>query len=186
MGLLSGSAKSILDIQSCPGTSFCSLAITSSQGAAGSLLQYLRKRQALADADLKPLKLHISGCPNSCTQHQGADIGFSGGMVKVGEDQRYAYQLWLGGRLGSEAQLGVMAKRAIADEMVVPVTDALFTVFKRNKENNESFQSFLKRLTIPETVKRLDALLVERGLSPNTYNRVSASPMEGLRMVPGG
>ncbi len=186
LGMLSYGVKSILDIQSCPGTSFCALAITSSQGAAGSLLQYLRDRQVLGDPDLKPLRLHISGCPNSCTQHQGADIGYSGGMVKVGEDQRFAYQLWLGGRLGAEAQIGVMAKKAIADEMVVPVTDALFTVFKRDKEAVETFQSFLGRITIPEVVKRLDSLLVEKGLSPTTYNRVSASPMEGLRMIPGG
>ncbi|HVZ81436.1 MAG TPA: nitrite/sulfite reductase [bacterium] len=186
MGLHAYGVRSIVDIQSCPGTSFCALAITSSQGAAGSLLQYLRDKRALADPDLRPLKLHISGCPNSCTQHQGADIGFSGGMVKVGEDQRFAYQLWLGGRLGTNAQLGTMAKKAIADEMVVPVADALFTVFKRDRQEGEGFQGFLTRLTIPETVKCLDALLVERGLSPNTYNRVSASPMEGLRMIPGG
>jgi sulfite reductase beta subunit-like hemoprotein len=107
-------------------------------------------------------------------------------MVKVGEDQRFAYQLFLGGKLGSDAQLGVMAKKAIADEMVVPVADALFTVFKKDKEPSENFHIFLKRLTIPEVVKRLDALLVERGLSPTTYNRVSASPMEGVRVVPGG
>lgn len=186
MGLLSFGTKSILDIQSCPGASFCSLAITSSQGAAENLLQYLRGRRALADPDLKAIHIHISGCPNSCTQHQGADVGFSGGMVKVGDDQRFAYQLWLGGRLGTDAQVAVLSKRAIADEMVVPVTDALFTVFKRDKEPSESFPGFLKRVTLPETVKRLDALLVERGLSPTTYNRVSASPMEGLRMIPGG
>ncbi len=186
IGLPSFGVKSILDVQSCPGTSFCALAITSSQGAAQSLLQYFREKQSLADPDFKPLRVHISGCPNSCTQHQGADIGYSGGMVKVGEDQRFAYQLWLGGQLGTDAQLGIMAKKAIADEMVVPVTDALFTVYKRDKEPEESFRTFLKRLTIPEIVTRLDGLLVERGLSPSTYNRVSASPMDGLRMIPGG
>jgi sulfite reductase beta subunit-like hemoprotein len=186
MGLLSFGARSILDIQSCPGTSFCALAITSSQGAAESLLQYMKDKRVLSDQDLKPLHLHISGCPNSCTQHQGADIGFSGGMVKVGEDQRFAYQLWLGGRLGKEARIAVMAKKAIADEMVVPVADALFTVFKRDKGAAESFQDYLARVTVPEVVKGLDAVLVEKGLSPTTYNRVSASPMDGLRVIPGG
>jgi sulfite reductase beta subunit-like hemoprotein len=186
MGFPSGGVRSILDIQACPGTSFCSLAITSSQGAAGSLLQYFHEKRAVQDPDLKPVKVHISGCPNSCTQHQGADVGFSGGMVKVGEDQRFAYQLYLGGRMGLDAQLGVMAKRAIADEMVVPVADALFTVYKRDKGPSEFFRDFLKRLTIPEVVKRLDALLVEKGLSPTTYNRVSAQPVEEIRMVPGG
>ncbi len=59
--------------------------------------------------------------------------------MKVGEDQRFAYQLYLGGHLGSGAELGVMAKRlAIADEMVVPVTDALFTVFKRDVESGRT------------------------------------------------
>ncbi len=186
MGLLSFGVKSLLDIQSCPGTSFCSLAITSSQGAAGNLLRYLREKGVLGDPDLKPLRVHISGCPNSCTQHHGADIGYSGGMVKVGEDQRFAYQLFLGGQLGTHARIGTLAKRAIADDMVVPVTDALFTVFKRDKTAFESFQDFLGRLTVAEVVKSLDAVLIERGLSPTTYNRVSASPMDGLRMIPGG
>ncbi len=140
MGLLSVGARSILDIQSCPGTSFCSLAITSSQGAAASLSHHLKEKRALNDPDLKPIKIHISGCPNSCTQHQGADIGFSGGMVKVGEDQRFAYQLWLGGRLGSKARIGLMAKKAIADEMVVPVFEALLRVFKRDKGPEEVFE----------------------------------------------
>jgi sulfite reductase beta subunit-like hemoprotein len=186
MGLPAFATKSILDVQSCPGTSFCSLAITSSQGAAGDLLRYFREKKVLTDPDLKVLRVNISGCPNSCTQYQGADIGFSGGMVKVGEDQRFAYQLYMGGEMGIQGQIGIMAKRAIADEMIVPVTDALLTVYKRDKESAESYRKFLKRLTIPEVVKRLDALLVERGLSPTTYNRVSASPMEGLRVIPGG
>jgi sulfite reductase beta subunit-like hemoprotein len=186
MGLAPSGVKSILDVQSCPGTSFCSLAITSSQGAAEGLIQYFKKESAWDDPGLRNLRVHISGCPNGCAQHQGADIGFSGGMVKVGEDQRFAYQLYLGGRLGGRAKLAALAKRAIADEMVVPVADALLFVYQRDREEGEPFALFLDRLSVPEAVKRLDALLVERGLSPATYNRVDASPMGGLEAVPGG
>lgn len=185
-GYPSVSAKSILDILACPGTGFCSLAIASSQGAAQNLMRYFQSERIAWDEDLSRLRVHISGCPNSCSLHQGADIGLSGGMFKVGEDQRFAYQLYLGGRLEDSVEIGALAKKAMADEMVVPVLEALFQVFKRDKLEGEGFREFLKRLTVPEVMKGLDEILIQKGLNRVTYNRISASPMEGLRMIPGG
>jgi len=62
----------------------------------------------------------------------------------------------------------------------------LLAVFKRDRFEGEAFRPFLKRLTVAETVKRLDGLLIERGLSPVTYNRVEVAAWEPLAVIPGG
>ena len=63
------------DVVSCPGTDSCKLGITSSMG----LNEALRERfEALAidrRADRK-LNIKMSGCPNGCSQHHIASIGF--------------------------------------------------------------------------------------------------------------
>lgn len=170
-------AGKLLDVQTCPGTAFCSLAITGAQGAGRSLRQYFLEKKHHQNPLLRELRVHLSGCPHSCARHQAAHIGFSGGMTRVGEEQRFAYQLYLGGKPGPrEYRAGERVKNAVADEMVVPVTDALFTVFFRDREHRESFEAFVERLGPKEVARRLDEVLVERGLSPVTYNRVGVEP----------
>jgi sulfite reductase beta subunit-like hemoprotein len=190
LGCPAGDAKSVVDVQACPGTSFCTLAVTSSQGAAHSLIDYFNQHKVLADEGLRDLRVHINGCANSCAQHQGADIGIFGGQMKVGDDTRYAWSMYLGGSLEPEVVIGALSKKTISDEMLVPVVDALFTVFRRDREKAEAFRPFLKRLTPAEVVKRLDQVLQDKGMSPNTYNRVVVEPWQvwpGLPApVPGG
>src|SRR2546421_9485199 len=40
-------------------------------------------------SDVRDLRIHISGCPNSCAQHQVADIGLSGTRVHT-PDESYS------------------------------------------------------------------------------------------------
>jgi len=75
-------ADEISDVVSCPGTDSCKLGITSSMG----LNQAVQDRIVAMDID-DPLtrRMHIkmSGCPNGCSQHHIADIGFYGASIKV-------------------------------------------------------------------------------------------------------
>ena len=69
---------------SCPGTDSCKLGITSSMG----LNQAVRERvEAMDITDPLTRRIHIkmSGCPNGCSQHHIANIGFYGASIKVGE-----------------------------------------------------------------------------------------------------
>lgn len=65
------------DPVTCPGADTCKLGITSPRAVARQLQPTL---DALAEREprLADLRIHISGCPNSCAQHQLADIGFFG------------------------------------------------------------------------------------------------------------
>ena len=46
------------------------------------------------------LKLHVTGCPNSCGQHWIADIGIEGKKIKVHDRMVDAYYFCVGGALG--------------------------------------------------------------------------------------
>ena len=62
------------------GTEFCKLAITETKSFSRWLVEELDERLPGFDQDLK---LHVTGCPNSCGQHWIADIGIEGKKMKV-------------------------------------------------------------------------------------------------------
>src|SRR5690348_18220736 len=68
------------------------------------------------------LKLHVTGCPNSCGQHWIADIGLEGKKIKHNGKLVDAYYFCAGGSVGAWARTGrPVGYRAPATE----VPDAL-------------------------------------------------------------
>jgi len=51
------------------------------------------------------LKLHVTGCPNSCGQHWIADIGIEGKKIKQDGKLTDAYYFCLGGAVGEHAAI---------------------------------------------------------------------------------
>jgi sulfite reductase (ferredoxin) len=80
----------------CTGADTCRLGIGLSRGLAAAI----RKELLRSDLDLDRLaevKIHISGCPNSCGQQFWADLGFSGKILR--NDRIYpGYQVYLAAR----------------------------------------------------------------------------------------
>jgi sulfite reductase (ferredoxin) len=81
----------------CSGTEFCKLAITETKTFSRWLVEELEERLPGFD---QHLKLHVTGCPNSCGQHWIADIGIEGKKIKVQDGMVDAYYFCLGGALG--------------------------------------------------------------------------------------
>jgi sulfite reductase (ferredoxin) len=81
----------------CSGTEFCKLAITETKSFARWLVEEMEERLPGFDQDLK---LHVTGCPNSCGQHWIADIGIEGKKLKINGRMEDAYYFCLGGALG--------------------------------------------------------------------------------------
>lgn len=132
-------------ILACPGTEFCTLAVTDSQSAARDLLRQFQpdgEKGALFHA----MSIHISGCPNSCAKHQVADIGLAGTMTAVGDLRRFSYQLFLGGRVEGGIRLGEMVRKGITPEMVVPTVSALLDLILENRLPGENFQEVVSKL----------------------------------------
>ena len=72
----------------CAGASTCKLGICLPRGAVDSLYEKFSDDSSGDYKGLKALKIHLSGCPNSCGQHWIADLGFFG---KAGRKDGQAY-----------------------------------------------------------------------------------------------
>jgi ferredoxin-nitrite reductase len=87
---------------SCTGNQYCPVAIIETKNRALELIEQL-------EADLsvpQPVRIHWSGCPNSCGQPQVADIGFAGCKARKDGKIVDGVDIYLGGKVGKDAHLG--------------------------------------------------------------------------------
>ncbi len=87
----------------CTGTEFCKLAITETKSFTRWLVDEMENRLPQFD---QQLKLHVTGCPNSCGQHWIADVGIEGKKIKHDGSLVDAYYFCVGGAVGSHAGIG--------------------------------------------------------------------------------
>ena len=146
-------------VVSCPGTEFCVLAVTNSQGAARDLRTQIVPKGERQAKLFRSLTIHISGCPNSCAKQQIADIGLAGGMAPLGDHRRYSYQLSVGGGLEGEPQLGAVIRKGLTEGMVVLAVQALLEIGVERMQPGESFREWVRRLGPAEISRLLDEKL---------------------------
>jgi len=166
LGLRVGGSPFWRGAVACSGTEFCKLAITETKGFTRWLVEEMEERLPEFDQDLK---LHVTGCPNSCGQHWIADIGIEGKKMKVDGRLLDAYYFCLGGAVGrSQAVARPVGYRCPASE----VPDALERLLRRYLEERhwgENLRQFFARHSEEELREFLAGELVEavsRDLSP--------------------
>lgn len=86
----------------CTGTEFCKLAITETKSFTRWVVDELEERLPGFD---QQLRLHVTGCSNSCGQHWIADIGMEGKKIKHEGQLVDAYYFCLGGAVGQHASI---------------------------------------------------------------------------------
>ena len=150
----------------CTGTEFCKLAITDTKSFSRWLVEELEDRLPGFDQDLK---LHVTGCPNSCGQHWIADIGIEGKKTKVGDRLVDAYYFCLGGAVGlNQRTARPVGYRCPASE----VPDAIERLLRRylaDRFLGENLRQFFSRHNETELREFLAGELVEavaRDVSP--------------------
>jgi sulfite reductase (ferredoxin) len=150
----------------CTGTEFCKLAITETKSFSRWLVEELEDRLPGFDQDLK---LHVTGCPNSCGQHWIADIGIEGKKTKVGDRLVDAYYFCLGGAVGlNQRTARPVGYRCPASE----VPDAIERLLRRylaDRFLGENLRQFFSRHNETELREFLAGELVEavaRDVSP--------------------
>ncbi|MFV1859454.1 MAG: nitrite/sulfite reductase [Anaerolineales bacterium] len=134
------------NVLGCPGADTCNLALTHSHRLALELGRQLEERDDLALAeDLRGVSIKISGCPNSCGHHHIATIGLHGAVRRVEGRQVPYYQLMLGGEAGDgEVTFGRPVMR-IPARRVPEAIFRLVALFRAEREEGESFASWIKR-----------------------------------------
>jgi sulfite reductase (ferredoxin) len=126
----------------CTGTEFCKLAITETKSFARWLVEELEERLPGFD---QHLKLHITGCPNSCGQHWIADLGLEGKKVKIEGRMVDAYYFCVAGGVGAyQAIARPIGYRCAASEVPVAIV-RLLRRYLRDRRSGENLRHFFAR-----------------------------------------
>jgi sulfite reductase (NADPH) hemoprotein beta-component len=152
------------DVVSCPGAESCRLAVTHSRGLGQVLEEHVRAHPALAE-QAPDLDLNVSGCPNGCSQHHVASIGFQGSARKVGPQAVPQYFVLVGGGLSpAGARFGRLAAK-IPARRVTQALDRLVALYTAERRPGEGAPAFFERVAL-ERVKQ--ALADLEPLAPGT------------------
>lgn len=153
----------------CTGTEFCRLAITETKNFARWLVEELEDRMPGFE---EHLKLHVTGCPNSCGQHWISDIGIEGKKLKVEGKFVDAYYFCVGGAVGAFQSIArPLGYRCLAEEVPAAV-ERLLRFYGDTRRPEENLRLFFAR----HTNEQLHACLAET-------EAVSSNPI--LDAVPG-
>jgi len=142
IGLRPGGSSFARGAIACTGLEFCKLAITETKSFTRWLIEELEER--LPEFD-QPLRLHVTGCPNSCGQHWIADIGIEGKKIKLEGKLMDAYYFCLGGSVGShQAFARPIGYRCAASE-VPDAIERLLRAYLEERFRGENLRQFFAR-----------------------------------------
>jgi sulfite reductase beta subunit-like hemoprotein len=154
-GLAACCAEQITDITRCVGAEQCLSAITNPKPAARAIGAILTNGLYNEPA-LRPIRIRISGCPNSCSHHHAADIGLYGASKKFHGRPVPHYALLLGGAVTGERfgqrVVDVPARR------IAEAVERVLRLYLSQRQEEESFARFVGRTGIPTLRSALEDL----------------------------
>ncbi len=137
---------------SCTGIEFCNLAVAETKNR---MIELVDQLEATSGWYKDKIRIHFSGCPSSCGQHQIADIGFRGARTKVDGVMVDAYDAFIGGRLGHNRRFNELLKGKIIATDVHLFIDKLLHIFDSKKIEGENFADFCDRVPKEEILAAL-------------------------------
>jgi sulfite reductase beta subunit-like hemoprotein len=152
LGLGAAGAHEISDVVSCPGTDSCKLGITASMGLNTAVHDRLERMQ-ITDPLTKRIHVKMSGCPNGCSQHHIANIGFYGASIKVGDRHLPAYIPHIGGQYeDGTVKMGKRLKSRLPAKRVPEAVERWVRFYEQNRNDGEEFNEFAERVGEDEFV----------------------------------
>jgi sulfite reductase (ferredoxin) len=142
----------------CTGSEFCKLALTETKGFARRLVETLEARLPGFE---QHLKIHVTGCPNSCGQHWIADLGVEGKKVKVDGALVDAYYFCVGGAVGLHQAVARPIGLRLPATDVAAAIERLLRAFLADRLPGENFRSYAARHTDDDLRALLAGELVE-------------------------
>ena len=97
---------------SCTGARYCNFALIETKQRALALAQELDRELDIASR----VRLHWTGCPNSCGQPQAGDIGLMGTKVRQDGKAVEGVKIFTGGKVGKGAELGTLINKGVATD----------------------------------------------------------------------
>jgi len=152
-------------IRACTGSAVCALGITTAPDAGSALLA------SPGLARNSSLRVHISGCPNSCAQHQAGDIGLAGGKVRVGGETRDGYQVYLGADLMG-GLVGQVVGR-VAEKDVPAAVELLVGLWESLRHPGETMGVTARRVGLDAIAAHVEAVMADRWATGSEPEAVS-------------
>ncbi|WP_375506818.1 ferredoxin--nitrite reductase [uncultured Nostoc sp.] len=106
---------------SCTGAQFCNFALIETKNRALAMIKALEEDLTFTN----PVRIHWTGCPNSCGQPQVADIGLMGTKTRKNGKTLEGVDIYMGGKVGKDAHLGICVMKGIPCEDLQPVLQDL-------------------------------------------------------------
>ena len=131
----------------CTGTEFCKLAITETKGFARWIVDELEERLPGFD---QQLRLHVTGCPNSCGQHWIADIGIEGKKIKHEGKLIDAYYFCVGGAVGQHAAIARPVGYRCPATLVPEAIERLLRHYLADRQPEENLRAWFGRYSNDE------------------------------------
>jgi sulfite reductase (ferredoxin) len=144
IGLRVGGSSFARGTIACSGTEFCKLAITETKSFSRWIVEELEERLPGFD---QHLKLHVTGCPNSCGQHWIADVGIEGKKIKLQDRMVDAYYFCVGGALGLHQSTARPVGYRCAATEVPDALERLLGRYLADREPAENLRHFFARHT---------------------------------------
>ncbi|MFL6204050.1 MAG: nitrite/sulfite reductase [Acidimicrobiales bacterium] len=155
-------------IRACTGAAVCALGITDSPGAGSRLAG------TAALARNSALRVFVSGCPNSCAQHQIGDIGLAGSKVRIGGRTTDGYQVFLGADLEQHV-VGEVAGRVAEADLDAAVT-AIVGTWEALRHPGEPLGGAVRRLGVDAFSAQIAAALDDRwAVGPEPHEELAVS-----------
>jgi len=178
-------AHQITDVVSCPGTDSCKLGITSSMGLNQAVQERLEQMQ-IDDGLTRRIHVKMSGCPNGCSQHHIANIGFYGASIKVGDKTMPAYVAHIGGQYeGGEVVYGTRLKVRLPAKRVPDAVERWLRMYERDRSEGEEFNAFAERVGTTAFEDKVRDLVLPVEFSLDTMNMFidwnRSAPFEVIR-----
>ena len=142
----------------CTGTEFCKLAISETKGFSKWLVAELEDRLPGFD---QQIRMHITGCTNSCGQSWIADLGLEGKKIKKDGKMVDAFYFCVGGSVGKYAGIARQIGYRAAAEDCPDAIERLLRAYLAERTEGEDLRGYFRR-TSDETLRaRLNGETVE-------------------------
>jgi ferredoxin-nitrite reductase len=128
----------------CTGSEFCRFAVVETKARGAALARWLDANVPLDGLDV--VRVHISGCSASCAQPQIADIGLRGETAHKGDALTEAFDVGLGGSLGTDAAFVDFVEGAKPADELPEAVAALIGRYRAEREDGERFHQWCRRV----------------------------------------
>ncbi len=141
----------------CAGINECSFGVIPNKSDAIEMALYLNTHIPISDAKIR---MYWSACPKGCGVHGVADIGFEGAIAKDENGISYnGVKIFIGGKATKSILEARQLTKAISIPKAQEVVKELLNIYKTQKFENESFETFDSRiltiLSIEEIQKKI-------------------------------